>query len=118
MMLKSWQYDVDAFNWIPVASFSFVIFIASWGILSLPFVIIPEILPENLKNFGMTFCMNLLAVCAFIATKFLPLLIDTVGYHGCFFCFAGACLAGTMFILIFIPETKGKSYDQIMESLR
>lgn len=54
-MLKSWQYDIDAYNWIPVASFSFVIFIASWAVLTLTSLVIAEIMPENIKDFGVTF---------------------------------------------------------------
>lgn len=54
-MLKSWQYDIDAYNWIPVASFSFVIFIASWAVLTLNNLVIAEIMPENIKDFGVTF---------------------------------------------------------------
>lgn len=43
MMMKSWHWNIDAFNWIPLASFSFIIFSASCAILSLPFTIIGEV---------------------------------------------------------------------------
>ena len=45
--LKSQHVDVSAINWIPVASLSFVIFIASVGLLPLTFVILSEILPPK-----------------------------------------------------------------------
>lgn len=41
------NYDVSSCNWIPLVSFSFVIFFASWGLLSLPFLVVAEILPEK-----------------------------------------------------------------------
>lgn len=37
--------DVSSFNWVPIVSFSFVVFIASWGLLTLPFLVVTEILP-------------------------------------------------------------------------
>lgn len=39
--------DVTDFKWIPLVSFSFVIFIASWGVLTLPFLVLSEIMPEK-----------------------------------------------------------------------
>jgi MFS family permease len=42
-LLKSEGFHVEAFNWIPLVTFSFVIFIANWGVLTLPFMIVSEI---------------------------------------------------------------------------
>ncbi|XP_031619245.1 facilitated trehalose transporter Tret1-like [Contarinia nasturtii] len=109
MMLKTWKYNVEELNWIPIASFSFVIFVASCAILTLPFLVISEIIPENLKEFGVSFCMTLLWSFAFIILKYLPLLTGTLGFHGSMFLFAGACLSGAIFIMFYMPETKGKS---------
>lgn len=46
-LLKSLEFDMSGFNWLPVASFSFVIFVANWGVLTLPFLVIAEIMPEK-----------------------------------------------------------------------
>lgn len=118
MMLKSWNYDVEFLNWLPVASFSFVIFIASWAVLTLPFLVISEVMPENLKDFGVSFCMSLLWLCAFATIKCLPLLIEVLGFHGNMFLFGGFCFCSALFITMVMPETKGKSYEQIMNSLQ
>lgn len=118
MMLRSWGYPVDAHNWIPVVSFSFVIFIASWAILTLPFLVISEIMPQHLKEFGVSFCMSLLWTFSFIMVKFLPLMKETLGFHGTMFLFAAFCIASSVFIMVFMPETKGKSYEQIMNDLQ
>lgn len=39
--------DVSSFSWVPIFSFSFVVFTASWGLLTLPFLVVTEILPEK-----------------------------------------------------------------------
>ncbi|XP_031633567.1 facilitated trehalose transporter Tret1-like [Contarinia nasturtii] len=118
MMLKSWQYHVESVNWIPIVAFSFVIFIASWGIASLPFLIIAEIMPENVKDFGVTFCTALMCCFTFIIVKCLPLLSDVLGFHGTMFLFAAVCLCSELYLHFNMPETKGKSYEQIMDSLQ
>lgn len=44
-------YDLSDFNWVPIASLSFVIFVASIGLLPLTFVILSEILPQKVSGF-------------------------------------------------------------------
>lgn len=41
------HWNLAAFSWVPVTSLSFVIFIASIGILPLPYVVLAEVLPPN-----------------------------------------------------------------------
>ncbi|XP_055301605.1 facilitated trehalose transporter Tret1-like [Sitodiplosis mosellana] len=118
MVLKSWQYDVEFFNWIPIVSFSFIAFMASWALLGLPFVVISEIMPEKLKDFGATICQTLKWSLGFLIPKYFPILINLLGFHGTMFLFAFACLFGTVFVIVFLPETKGKSRDQITNLLR
>lgn len=117
-MLKSFDYDVDAFNWIPIFSFSFVIFISNCGILTLTFLIITEVMPEELKNFGTSFCTQMIWLFAFLILKYLPFLTANLGMHGSMFLFAGVCLSSALFIFIVLPETKGRSHAEIMELLQ
>lgn len=44
-------YDLEQYNWIPLASFSVFIFVSCFGILPLPYVILTEILPAEVRNF-------------------------------------------------------------------
>lgn len=52
--LDKQHFDLKLFNWVPVTSLSFVIFIASIGILPLPFVVLAEVLPNKVSYFCMT----------------------------------------------------------------
>lgn len=117
MMFKSWSYDLDFLNWIPVASFSSVIFIASWAILTLPYLVTSELMPEKLKDAGQTFCLALVWILSFLTVKMLPVLTDSLGFHGTMFFFAGWCIVSLVFIIFCMPETKGKSHEQIMMAL-
>lgn len=47
---KEIGYDLSEFNWIPLASFSAFIFISCFGILPLPFIVLAEILPAEVKK--------------------------------------------------------------------
>lgn len=48
--LKELGVDMSAWGWLPVASFSLAIFVASAGMLSLPFLIVAEIMPEKVNR--------------------------------------------------------------------
>lgn len=117
-MLKSFDYNVESFNWLPIASISMHAFISSCALLNLPFVVISEILPENLKNFGQSICMAFKWIFGFVIAKFFPIVTELTGLHGSIFIFAIFCAFGAVFVIILLPETKGKSYEQIMEMLR
>ncbi|EDS32412.1 sugar transporter [Culex quinquefasciatus] len=106
-------FDVSKISWLPVASLSFVIFIASVGILPLTFVILSEILPQKLRSFGGSLCTTFLWVVSFIVVKYFPVMVEVLGMHGCMWTFAGCCLFGVLFNAFFVPETRGKSIDEI-----
>lgn len=77
-------------------------------------IIISEIVPENIKNACLLFCMMLLWTLIFINYKYLPHLIDMIGLYGTIYVFAGVGLLGVIIIALYLPETKGKSYEEIM----
>lgn len=117
MMIKLWGVDVTAFNWIPVVSFSVVVFVSMLGILSLPFLCLAELLPEKIKDASVAFCMAISWIFSFITIKYLPLLNQMIEFHGSMFLFAGICVCAAGFIISFMPETKCKTHNQIMKSL-
>lgn len=46
---KSTDVDVTPYNWLPVVSFSAMIFIIAFGALPIPYVILSEILPYSVS---------------------------------------------------------------------
>lgn len=46
-LLDTLNYDLEMFKWIPLASFSFIIFIASLGVCTIPFIMLSEIMPQE-----------------------------------------------------------------------
>jgi len=50
---------------------------------------------------------------AFLVTQFYTDLKDGIGSAACFWIFAGICAAGVAFVLLIVPETKGKTIDEI-----
>ena len=55
---------------------------------------------------------------AFLVTKFYPPLADAVGNYYTFWGFAGLLVISLINIIIFVPETKGKSLEEIQQFFR
>lgn len=70
-----------------------------------------------IKNAGMAICLSVLSVLAFILIKFFPMMSNVLGMHGSMFLFASISIVGAFLIMVVMPETKGKSYEEIMKFL-
>ena len=45
----------------------------------------------------------------FILVKTFPNLNASMGHHGTFWLYAGVCFATIVYVLLYIPETRGKT---------
>lgn len=118
LLLKSLQYDVSAFDWMSVVCLPLVTFCQTIGLSTLLHAYTTELLPENIREFGICFCHIVQIISSFIVHKFILYMMEALGVHGVLYFFAGVCIPTMLFIIFYAPETKGQSYDQIMKSLQ
>lgn len=111
LLFRSWHYDVTAFSWISLVSLSLVVFCQTIGLSTLIFTLPAEILPQSLREFGISFCNTVLSISAFIVVKFMPYMCNVLGMYGVMYWFAGVCIPTMLFIIFYVPETKGKFSD-------
>lgn len=52
-----------------------------------------------------------------IFIRFFPSISESIGMHVGFFIFCGCCVAAFFFTLFVVPETKGKSFQEIQAML-
>lgn len=117
VLLKVLHFHVESFSWIPIVSLSATVFVQALAISTLSMTVVAEILPESLREFGVPFCNGVLGMGSFLVLKFSPYVCMLVGLHGLFFLFAGFCISSTILIIFYVPEPKGKNYDEIMKLL-
>jgi SP family sugar porter-like MFS transporter len=80
-------------------------------------VIISEIFPNRIRGAAMSVAVMALWLACFILTYTFPMLNKALGAAGTFWTYAGICVAGCVFIALTLPETKGKSLEQIERDL-
>ncbi|XP_019565072.3 facilitated trehalose transporter Tret1 [Aedes albopictus] len=107
--LKEHQFDLTGFGWIPVVILSITMFIFCVGLCSIPFFVLPEILPAKICNVGNTISMISITIFSFVVLKILPIMLEQIELYGATAVFAGTCFVGVIIIAIVIPETKGKN---------
>jgi len=76
-------------------------------------VILSEIFPNRVRGAAMAISTFALWIACFILTYTFPLLNKGLGAAGTFWVYAGICILGFIFVLKKLPETKGKSLEEI-----
>jgi len=109
------EYQVDL-GWIPIFSLSMTILMNAFGICSLPFMIVTELVPQKIREATVMICMMLITTFAFINLKVYPPLVETINFYSCMYIYAGFCLTATFVTVFVMPETKGKNLFQSQES--
>ena len=76
-------------------------------------VVLSEIFPNRLRGAAMAVATTALWIACFILTYTFPILNNLLEASGTFWLYAFICLAGFIFILKKLPETKGKTLEEI-----
>jgi SP family sugar porter-like MFS transporter len=76
-------------------------------------VVLSEIFPNRIRGAAMAVATVSLWLASFLLTYTFPLLNNAFGASGTFWLYGIICLGGLVFILKKLPETKGKSLEEI-----
>lgn len=76
-------------------------------------VILSEIFPNEARGACVAICSTALWAACFVLTYTFPLLNARIGTAFTFWLYAAICAGGFMFILRYLPETKGRSLEEI-----
>ncbi|MED6136677.1 hypothetical protein PIB30_058025 [Stylosanthes scabra] len=102
-------------EWVPTFAVSGVlIYIAAFaiGLGSVPWVIMSEIFPINIKGSAGSLVVLLTWLGAWIVSYTYNFLMDWSA-PGTFFLYAAGCLLTIVFVAKLVPETKGKTLEEI-----
>ena len=80
-------------------------------------VIISEIYPNRIKGIAMSFSTAVSWLCTFLTVYFAPVIHGALGLQYLFGIFGVFSILAFVFVKIWIPETKGKSLEQIEREL-
>ncbi|CAK1549457.1 unnamed protein product [Leptosia nina] len=103
----------DKFNWIKVTLFAVYFITMMAGPYAVLETLLIEIIPLSIKSFFIFFFGAVIGVFQFMAVKFVPNMVNTMGYHGIFSVNATIVFLCLAYLWFKLPETKGKSLEEI-----
>lgn len=81
----------------------------------LTWVLISEIFPNRLRAHGVSVSVSALWIASFALTYSFPFINRGLGNSGTFFTYGAICLIGAVFVYVSVPETKGRTLEEIEE---
>jgi len=76
-------------------------------------VVISEIFPNRIRGAAMSLAVSALWIACFLLTYTFPILNKSLGASGTFWLYGAICVLGGAFIAARLPETKGKTLEEI-----
>ena len=80
-------------------------------------VVLSEIFPARVRGAAMAVSTFFLWAASFVLTYTFPSLNEAVGAAGAFWLYGAICVAGFLFIRARLPETKGKTLEELEQEL-
>ena len=101
-------------GWLPLAAL-IVFFVAySSGFANVPFVIMGELFPSRYRFILGPISSSFNLLCVFLVVRCFPIMqMSSMGKHGTFWFFMCCTILGIAFAYFFLPETKGKTLEDI-----
>jgi sugar porter (SP) family MFS transporter len=111
MLGGSYYFDLSGF----LVLFFVIMGIAIYAMSLAPviWVVLSEIFPNKVRGTAMSVATSSLWIASFILTFTFPLLNSALGASGTFWVYALICFGGFFFVYKKLPETKGKSLEEI-----
>lgn len=109
---------VKKIGFLPVSSMSLFVFAFSVGFGPIPWLMMSELFSPEVKSIASSISTTFNWTLAFIVTKFFTNIKEEFQEYGAFWIFGGFTILTFIFCVLFVPETKGKSLEEIQQLFR
>ena len=110
--------DLRTFDWLPLLCVATFIAGFNIGFGPLPWVMMAELLPNESKRWASGLAASVNWILVFAVTNLYGMMIENLGPMITFGIFGGMCILGTVIIAFIVPETTGKTREEIQLELR
>jgi len=112
------KHLAEHITFVPVISLSVFVFGFSLGFGPIPWLMMSELFAPEVKSIASSISTTFNWTLAFLVTKFFSDMVTGLTEAGAFWVFGGITVFTFFFCLLFVPETKGKSLDDIQQLFR
>ncbi|CAO1373227.1 unnamed protein product [Diamesa hyperborea] len=100
-------------DWIPLLCVLIFTIAYSLGISPISWLLIGELFPLEYRGIGSSIATSFSYFCAFLGVKTFVDFQEMLGLDGAFWLFACISCVGLFFVIMVVPETKGKDLDEM-----
>ena len=105
-------------QWLPLVCLVVYIVAFSMGFGPLPWTMNVELYPREVQKALSPISTSSTWCFAFLVANISPYLTNALGLSGLYFVFCGLCGLGLIFCILFVPETKGKTPEDMRNYFR
>lgn len=107
------HFDTVEYSWLPIVLVIGFLFMSTLGLLTMPFTMVSEVYPQNVRGFAAGLSTSFGFVLCFIVVKLYPTMVESIGDVAVFSFYGCVAMASVVFLYYFMPETRGKSLEEI-----
>ncbi|CAH0717994.1 unnamed protein product, partial [Brenthis ino] len=111
------DYGILAPSWVPILTLCICIFCDSCGLSPMSYVLVGEIFSFKYRGSVMAAAMSAASLADFFELLFFKPLANSVGIHVAFYFFGIVCFLMAAYVLLVIPETRGRPLTNIYKDL-
>jgi MFS family permease len=109
--------EIKYLDWLPLIAVNLYVVAFSVGLGSIPWFMMPELLSNEARIWvsSKAVCLNWLM--AFLVTKFFLIMLNVWGSEATYGTLFFVCVVGTIFVVVFVPETTRKTREEVLTQL-
>nr|XP_032521742.1 facilitated trehalose transporter Tret1-like [Danaus plexippus plexippus] len=107
------QVEPGSYDWIPLLCVLTFTIAFSLGISPISSLLIGELFPLEYRSTGSALATSFSHLCGFVNVKTAADFQDHIGLYGLFWLYAGISVLCLLFVVLFVPETKGREIDEM-----
>ncbi|CAL8101448.1 unnamed protein product [Orchesella dallaii] len=101
-------------GWLPLLSLVMYMVTYCCGVGPLPWTLMGDLCPPHIKGIASAMTTSTNWGLGFLVTFTFQGIVDAIQGYGAFWIFSGICALGAAFAAFVLPETKGKTVEEIM----
>ncbi|GBP06278.1 Facilitated trehalose transporter Tret1 [Eumeta japonica] len=111
------KYDLSSIAFLPLLCLVIYMILFTLGVGPVPWILVAEMFPVKTKSLAGGICSFMCWLAGFVWTRFFRDVEASYGIYTAFWILAVCCGIGFIFSVTMLPETKGKTFDEIQDML-
>lgn len=110
--------NLDQFSWFPLAGLLLWFTVATPGVAIVPTQMLGELFSVSIKSKAISVSIMIFGVGVLLSSFLFNVLSESVGFYAPFLFYGTMCLISTVVTEMLVPETKGKTLEEIQQDLK